>query len=76
MLASQDHKVVVGALQMADILMRKLPDTFTQHFQKQGVTFQIKRLATESTKEAKRETKGETSGGTDTTDRGKVVVSL
>ena len=46
MLASQDHKVVVGALQMADILMRKLPDTFTQYFQRQGVTHQIKRLAT------------------------------
>ena len=45
MLASQDSKVVVGALQMADILMRKLPDTFTEYFQRQGVTHQVKCLA-------------------------------
>lgn len=46
MLASQDHKVVVGALQMADILMRKLPSTFNQYFQRQGVMHQIRLLAT------------------------------
>ncbi|KAF6033616.1 TRIP12 [Bugula neritina] len=45
MLASQDHKVVVGALQMADILMRRLPETFTQYFQRQGVTHQIRNLS-------------------------------
>ena len=45
MLGSQDHKVVVGALQMADILMRKLPSTFTQYFRRQGVTHQIKLLS-------------------------------
>lgn len=45
MLASQDHKVVVGALQMADILMKKLPAVFSQYFQRQGVVHQIKLLS-------------------------------
>ncbi|XP_067948711.1 E3 ubiquitin-protein ligase TRIP12-like [Watersipora subatra] len=50
MLASHDHKVVVCALQMADILMKRLPDTFSQYFQRQGVVHQIKRLASDNVK--------------------------
>uniref|UniRef100_H2YD19 E3 ubiquitin-protein ligase n=1 Tax=Ciona savignyi TaxID=51511 RepID=H2YD19_CIOSA len=40
MLSSNDLKVVVGALQMAMILMNKLPDVFEVYFTRQGVTHQ------------------------------------
>ena len=36
MMASQDVKVVVGALQMANILMQKLPDVFSVYFRREG----------------------------------------
>ena len=36
MLSSQDLKVVVGALQMAEILMQKLPDIFHIYFRREG----------------------------------------
>lgn len=45
MMASQDLKVVVGAIQMADILMQKLPDIFSVFFRREGVMHQIKKLA-------------------------------
>ncbi|XP_063224587.1 E3 ubiquitin-protein ligase TRIP12 isoform X2 [Bacillus rossius redtenbacheri] len=45
MMASQDLRIVVGALQMADILMQKLPDVFGVHFRREGVMHQIKQLA-------------------------------
>ena len=37
MLGSNDLKVVVAALQMANVLMEKLPDVFSVHFQREGL---------------------------------------
>lgn len=39
MLSSQDLKIVVGSLQMAEILMQKLPDVFSVYFRREGVRF-------------------------------------
>ena len=36
MLSSQDLKIVVGSLQMAEILMQKLPDVFGVFFRREG----------------------------------------
>lgn len=44
MMASNDLRIVVGALQMAEILMQKLPDVFGIHFRRDGVMHQIKLL--------------------------------
>uniref|UniRef100_A0A8D8MAI1 E3 ubiquitin-protein ligase n=1 Tax=Cacopsylla melanoneura TaxID=428564 RepID=A0A8D8MAI1_9HEMI len=44
MMASQDLRIVVGALQMAEILMQKLPQVFEVHFTREGVMHQIKQL--------------------------------
>ncbi|KZC11246.1 putative E3 ubiquitin-protein ligase TRIP12 [Dufourea novaeangliae] len=45
MLASQDLRIVIGALQMASILMKKLPQVFGVHFHREGVLHQIRQLA-------------------------------
>jgi E3 ubiquitin-protein ligase TRIP12 len=45
MMASNDLRIVVGALQMAEILMQKLPDVFGLHFRREGVLHQINLLA-------------------------------
>ncbi|XP_055377638.1 E3 ubiquitin-protein ligase TRIP12 isoform X4 [Condylostylus longicornis] len=45
MMASNDLRIVVGALQMAEILMQKLPDVFGTHFRREGVIHQINLLA-------------------------------
>uniref|UniRef100_A0A0A9XLJ3 E3 ubiquitin-protein ligase n=3 Tax=Lygus hesperus TaxID=30085 RepID=A0A0A9XLJ3_LYGHE len=45
MMASQDLRIVVSALQIAEILMQKLPDLFTIHFTREGVLHEIKQLA-------------------------------
>ncbi|KAM6946227.1 E3 ubiquitin-protein ligase TRIP12 [Aplochiton taeniatus] len=45
MLSSQDLKIVVGSLQMAEILMQKLPDVFGVYFRREGVMHQVKNLA-------------------------------
>ncbi|XP_070496016.1 E3 ubiquitin-protein ligase TRIP12 isoform X2 [Chironomus tepperi] len=45
MMASNDLRIVVGALQMAEILMQKLPDVFGVHFRREGVLHQINTLA-------------------------------
>lgn len=45
MMASQDLKVVVGAIQMAEVLMQKLPDVFSIYFRREGVMHQIKKLS-------------------------------
>ncbi|XP_055852199.1 E3 ubiquitin-protein ligase TRIP12 isoform X2 [Episyrphus balteatus] len=45
MMASNDLRIVVGALQMSEILMRKLPDVFGIHFRREGVLHQINQLA-------------------------------
>ncbi|KAL0280843.1 UNVERIFIED_CONTAM: hypothetical protein PYX00_002014 [Menopon gallinae] len=49
MLASHDLRIVVGALQMANILMQKLSDIFTIRFMREGVTHQIKQLVSAET---------------------------
>ncbi|XP_006564284.1 E3 ubiquitin-protein ligase TRIP12 isoform X2 [Apis mellifera] len=45
MLASQDLRIVIGALQMASILMKRLPQVFGVHFHREGVLHQIRQLA-------------------------------
>lgn len=45
MMASNDLRIVVGALQMAEILMEKLPEVFGIHFRREGVMHQINQLA-------------------------------
>lgn len=45
MMASSDLRIVVGALQMAEILMSKLPEVFGIHFRREGVMHQINQLA-------------------------------
>ncbi|KFB42782.1 thyroid hormone receptor interactor 12 [Anopheles sinensis] len=44
MMASNDMRIVVGALQMSDILMQKLPEVFGVHFRREGVMHQINQL--------------------------------
>ncbi|XP_055645246.1 E3 ubiquitin-protein ligase TRIP12 [Toxorhynchites rutilus septentrionalis] len=44
MMASNDLRIVVGALQMAEILMHKLPEVFGMHFRREGVMHQINQL--------------------------------
>ncbi|KAK7602929.1 hypothetical protein V9T40_006903 [Parthenolecanium corni] len=44
MMASQDLRIVVGALQMAEILMQKLPSVFEVHFTREGVIYQVQQL--------------------------------
>ena len=46
MLVSSDLRTVVNALQMADILMQKLPEYFHVHFRREGVMHKIHELAT------------------------------
>ena len=48
MLASSDLRTVVNALQMADILMQKLPEYFHVHFRREGVMHKIHELAAAS----------------------------
>ncbi|XP_035278065.1 E3 ubiquitin-protein ligase TRIP12-like [Anguilla anguilla] len=49
MLSSQDLRIVVGALQMAEILMQKLSDVFGVYFRREGVMHQVKNLAESET---------------------------
>ena len=44
MLASSDYKIVISALQMAEILMQKLPQIFSIYFYREGVVHQIEIL--------------------------------
>lgn len=44
MMASNDLRIVVGAVQMAEILMQKLPDIFGVHFLRDGVSHQLRLL--------------------------------
>jgi E3 ubiquitin-protein ligase TRIP12 len=44
MLASSDYKIVVSALQMGEILMKKLPQVFSVYFYREGVVHQIESL--------------------------------
>ncbi|CAF0758204.1 unnamed protein product [Rotaria sordida] len=44
MLASCDYRIVIGALQISEILMKKLPDIFSVFFYREGVVHQIEIL--------------------------------
>ena len=44
MLKSSDYRVVVGAIQMAVILVDKLPDIFITYFHREGVIHSMKTL--------------------------------
>ena len=44
MLASPDLRIVVGSLQMANILIEKLPKVFSIYFRREGVVHQISKL--------------------------------
>ena len=44
MLASSDTKIIISALQIAEILMQRLPDVFAVYFRREGVLFQIDKL--------------------------------
>ena len=44
MLASADYKIVISALQISEILMKKLPDIFSVYFYREGVVHQIESL--------------------------------
>ncbi|BES95811.1 Hypothetical proteinE domain [Nesidiocoris tenuis] len=45
MMASQDLRIIVSALQIAEILMQKLPDLFAVHFTREGVMHEVRQLA-------------------------------
>lgn len=45
MLASSDQRILVGAIQMALVLINKLPDIFSVYFRREGVMHQFKKLA-------------------------------
>lgn len=44
MLASSDQRILVGAIQMAMILMEKLPNIFSVYFRREGVIHQLRKL--------------------------------
>lgn len=45
MLSSNDLKIVVSALQLAELLMNKLQEVFSVYFRREGVLHQIKKLS-------------------------------
>ena len=49
MLASNDTKIIVSALQISEILMQNLPDIFAIYFQREGVIYQIDKLIESTT---------------------------
>ena len=44
MLASTDYRIVISALQISEILMKKLPEIFSVYFYREGVVHQIESL--------------------------------
>lgn len=46
MLKSQDYRVVVGAVQMAVILIDKMPTIFIEYFHREGVMHAMENLKT------------------------------
>ena len=44
MLKAQDYRLVVGAMQMAEVLLQKLPSIFTLYFHREGVMHQLQIL--------------------------------
>ncbi|XP_043199184.1 E3 ubiquitin-protein ligase TRIP12-like isoform X2 [Amphibalanus amphitrite] len=49
MLSSGDLKIVVAALQLAEVLIQKLPEQCSVHFRREGVVYQINQLAADPT---------------------------
>lgn len=45
MMASSDLRIVVGSLQLAEILMQRLPDEMGVQFRREGVLHQVAQLA-------------------------------
>ena len=41
MLSSGDLKIIVGALQLSELLLQKMPDEFGVHFRREGVLHQV-----------------------------------
>jgi len=67
MLQSHDLRTIVNALQLAEILMQKLPDIFHISFRREGVMHKAKSLADDSflegdTSQGKESKKGSTAG--------------
>ena len=46
MLKSQDYRIVVGAIQMAVILIDKMPNIFIEYFHREGVMHVMENLKT------------------------------
>ncbi len=44
MLSSGDLKIIVGALQLSELLLQKMPDQFGVHFRREGVLHQVQKL--------------------------------
>ena len=42
MLSSGDLKIIVGALQLSEILLQKMPEEFGVHFRREGVLYQVR----------------------------------
>ncbi|CAF0743765.1 unnamed protein product [Brachionus calyciflorus] len=57
MLASQDSKIIVAGLQIADLLIQNLPDVFSIYFYREGVIYQIDKLIETGEKEEPRKTR-------------------
>ena len=62
MLKAQDYKLVVGAMQMAEVLLQKLPDIFTVYFHREGVMHQLQILKDNPLKTLATPTKQEPAG--------------
>lgn len=45
MMASTDLRIVVGSLQLAEILMQRLPEEMAVQFRREGVLHQVAQLA-------------------------------
>ncbi|QQP32337.1 Thyroid hormone receptor interactor 12, partial [Caligus rogercresseyi] len=45
MLSSGDLKIIIGALQISEILLQKMPEEFSVHFRREGVLHQAQKLS-------------------------------
>lgn len=57
MMASSDLRIVVGSLQLAEILMQRLPQEMGVQFRREGVLHQVSQLAERTTPAQPRQTK-------------------
>ena len=44
MLSSGDLRIIVGALQMSELLLQKMSEEFSVHFRREGVLYQVHKL--------------------------------